>query len=626
MNLPFTAAGTAQNRQPDPGSRSDRSRQDEIAQLQAQLAAERDATREIRHKLDLVTRAGVAFSSERDVTKIMETTLNTARELTNAAGGTIYMLEEISAGNPVDPGEIASRELKFVCLQNETLRAAANSDTMELMPPVPLELTGEPNLSNVSAYCANTGEVLNFADVYDARGFDFSGTRAYDTSNNYRSRSMLVIPLEDHENNIIGVLQLINRRHTDGAIIEFSVDDIDLVKSVSHPAAASITTQRLIADQVGLFNAFVTVLAEGLGEKSAHTFNHIRRVAALGEAMSESLSHWDEGIYKDISYSADEMAEMRLAGWLHDIGKLTTPEHIVSKQAKLQLVMDRFELIVERFNSKRKDYRIDMLEQQLQAAKRGEPEDTFTRSSRDYDIRTQELEQYLHALLPANCGAERMPAQQVALVEELGRMTLESYFSADVIMQNGYPVVGHVTTENHLAPLIDSAERDNLLIRHGTLNQAERAAINNHADRSWRWLMALPFPRKQRRLPLYAGAHHEHLNGSGHPNGLSAVDLPLQSRILAIADIYEALVANDRPYKQAMKLSEAMDVLGGMVRKGNLDAEVMAIFLKSGGYLEFAREHLDPHQIDSVDIDAWMANYYVEPLPPRDLLNQPSVN
>ena len=318
------------------------------------LSEEQLSTLESRRKLDLVTRAGVSFTRERDISNILEITLNTARNLTNADGGTIYMLDEVFADNPIDPGEIASRTLKFVALQNETMNTNLKGEDITMMPPVPLEVDGELNLANVSAYCANTREMLNFADVYDAEGFDFSGTRSYDEANGYRSQSMLVIPLEDHENSIIGVLQLINRRLDGEQIIPFSDEDIELVQSVSFPAAASITTQRLIDEQVTLFNAFVTVLAEGLGEKSPHTYNHIRRVAALGELMSESLTNWDQGLYADYCFDEDQMAEMRLAGWLHDIGKMTTPEHIVSKQVKLQFVMDRFEMIVERFNSKMK--------------------------------------------------------------------------------------------------------------------------------------------------------------------------------------------------------------------------------------------------------------------------------
>lgn len=571
---------------------------------------------ESRRKLELVTRSGVIFTRERNISNILETTLNTARNLTNSDGGTIYILEEIYADNPIDPGEIASRNLNFVALQNETMNTSLKGGDIDMMPPVPLEIDGKPNLSNVSAYCANTGEMLNFDDVYDADGFDFSGTRSYDEANGYRSQSMLVIPLEDHENSIIGVLQLINRRMSDGSIGGFTPEDIELVQSVSFPAAATITQQRMINEQVNLFNAFVTMLAQGLGEKSPHTYNHIRRVAALGEAISASLSNWDEGIYADVKYNADEMAEIKLAGWMHDIGKITTPEHIVSKQVKLQFVMDRFEMIVERFSSKIKDYKIDMLEKQLAASRAGASEIELAELQKQYDEKVALKQQQLKALFKANRGSEEMPAEQIALVEELARETLDSFYETEVVIDHGYPLLKSFAARAHKAPLIDDWEKANLLIQRGTLSTAERDQIKLHADRSWRWLMELPFPRKQKRLPLYAGAHHEHLNGSGYPNGIDGKQMPMQSRILAIADIYEALVANDRPYKEPMPLSQAMAILGEMVKCGNLDGELMKIFLQSGDYMAYAEEYLSPEQIDEVDIDAWLADYYVAPEKP----------
>ncbi len=450
------------------------------------LSDDQIAELESRRKLDLVTRSGVTFTRERDIANILETTLNTARNLTNSDGGTIYMLEEVYANNPIDPGEIASRHLKFVALQNETMDTNLKGDDIDIMPPVPLELNGSANLGNVSAYCANTGELLNFDDVYDAEGFDFTGTRSYDEANGYRSRSMLVIPLEDHENNIIGVLQLINRRLPSGTIGGFTPEDIDLVQSVSFPAAASITQQRLINEQVDLFNSFVTMLAQGLGEKSSHTYNHIRRVAALGEAISESVSQWDDGIYANVHYDEDDMTEIRLAGWMHDIGKITTPEHIVSKQVKLQFVMDRFEMIVERFSSKMKDYKIEMLEAQLAAAQAGESADTIAAFADTCCEQTEALATKLETLFACNRGSEGMPEDQIALVEELAAMPVAASFSSEIVIDHGFPLLKKFERNEHDANLIDDWEKDNLLIKYGTLSNDERDQIKFHADRSWR--------------------------------------------------------------------------------------------------------------------------------------------
>ncbi len=580
------------------------------------LSAEQLNTLENARKLDLVTRAGVSFTRERNVSNILEIALNTARKLTHSDGGSIYMLHEEYANDPIDPGKIASRELRFVALQNETMNTFLKGKDIDVMPPVPLEVDGKPNLSNVSAYCAINREMLNFSDVYHAEGFSFDGTRAYDKANDYRSKSMLVIPLEDHESNIIGVLQLINRRGEGDEIIPFSDEDIELVQSVSFPAAASITNQQLIDEQRELFNSFVAVLAEGLGEKSPHTYNHIRRVAALGEYLSESLSNWDEGLYADIKFDRDQMAEMRLAGWLHDIGKITTPEHIVSKQVKLQFVMDRFEMVTERFNSRVKDLRIELLEKKLAARDNGASEETLATMDADFEAEVKALSDKLQRLFKANRGGEFVSDEARSLIEELAGVPVQRQFSSEVVIDHGFPLVKSINGSNGAGTLLDDWEKENLLVNRGTLNKSERDAINLHADRSWRWLMQLPFPRKQKRLPLYAGAHHEHLNGTGYPNGIAGRDMPIQSRILAIADIYEALVANDRPYKGPMKLSVALDILGRMVKEGKLDGELMRIFLRSGDYKKYAEEYLDADQIDEVDVESWLERYYVKPEPP----------
>jgi response regulator RpfG family c-di-GMP phosphodiesterase len=310
------------------------------------------------------------------------------------------------------------------------------------------------------------------------------------------------------------------------------------------------------------------------------------------------------------------MAEIRLAGWMHDIGKITTPEHIVSKQVKLQFVMDRFELIIERCSSKMKDYKIEMLQQQLAASQAGANEDEMAALRNECDEKTTLLQKQLEALFKANRGSEDMPAEQIELVKDLASQSVETFYKTEVIIDHGFPLLKSFTAQVHKAPLIDDWEKSNLLIKRGTLTDDEREQIKLHADRSWRWLMELPFPRKQKRLPLYAGAHHEHLNGSGYPNGIVGKDMPMQARILAIADIFEALVANDRSYKEPMPLSQAMDILGGMVKAGNLDGELMKIFLQSGDYMTYAEEHLNPEQIDEIDIDAWLQAYYIVPEPP----------
>ncbi|MCP4297470.1 MAG: GAF domain-containing protein [Proteobacteria bacterium] len=568
----------------------------------------------LEEQIEILSVAGAELNKVQEQSTILEIILHTARKLTNADGGTVYVIEQEFSNNPFNPGELASESLSFEVLQNETLEIFNRSTSTKKipLPPVPLVIDGKPNHKNVSAYCANTGEIINIKDVYHTDGFDFSGAKKYDETTGYRSQSMLVIPLRDHEKQINGVLQLINRKNDGGRVIPFTKNDEVIVQSLSYQTAVSLTTQTLLKEQVNLFNAFVQVLAEGLGEKSPYTFGHIDRVAFLTVSLAIAVSDWEEGMYKHIEFDDNQKSELELAGWMHDIGKLTTPEHIVSKSVKLKSVFDRIELIVERFNSKVKDIEIEALNREIEGLKQNKGTEYFEKIIEDRKTEIAKLAEDIAALCQANLGGEFLTDELSDRIEKVSKVPLLNHFhmeTKDVAGEEIFVGVKLKETAQH-SFLLNKAEKDLLMIQRGTLSAEERGIINDHADRSWRWLMKLPFPKKMMKLPLYAGAHHETLDGKGYPNALKANQQPIQSRIIAIVDIFEALTASDRPYKRPMQLSKALEILGSVVKKGELDAEVVSIFLKSGVYLEYAEEFLDKDQIDEVDIDHWIQTYY----------------
>jgi HD-GYP domain-containing protein (c-di-GMP phosphodiesterase class II) len=574
----------------------------------------------LERQIEILSVVGAELNTVQEQSAILKIILRTARELTNADGGTVYIIEQKFSDNPYDPGKLTSEALSFEVLQNETLnifKRSTNSKKISLSP-VPLKINGKPNHTNVSAYCANTGEIVNISDVYHADGFDFSGTKKYDETTGYRSKSMLVIPLRDHEKRINGVLQLINRQDSKGEVIAFDENDEAIVQSLSYQTAVSLTTQNLLKEQVNLFNSFVRVLAEGLGEKSSCSFGHINRVAHLTVAMAKAVDNWDQGIYNGIHFNEDQNEELKLSGWMHDIGKLTTPEHIVSKSVKLKTVFDRIELVAERFNSKVKELEINALKKQLEGIKQKKPPAYFTQLEEEKQKSMDTLEEGISILCKANIGGEFLPDEIRKKIEEMSQIPLDNFFH--VVRENvsGKEEIIDITMERTAVTetLLSEYESSLLLIKRGTLSDEEREIINEHADRSWRWLTKLPFPQKMRKLPLYAGAHHETLNGTGYPNKLNASQLPIQSRIIAIVDIFEALTASDRPYKKPLTLSSALNILGRMVKNGALDAEIVKIFLKTGLYLEYANEFLNTNQIDEVDIDQWLEIYY-----PQDFKN-----
>ena len=571
---------------------------------------------EQERQIDILSVAGAELSKLQRQGTALELILNTARNLTNSDGGTVYIVVEKMNDDPFNPGDIESRSLSFEVLQNETmntyLRKKNNGE--DILPPVPLEEDGEPNLKNVAAVCANTGKIINIPDVYNAKGFDFSGMKKYDQTTGYHSKSMLVLPLRDHENELIGVLQLINRQTKDGKTIPFSKNDQTIVHAMAYQAAISLTTQKLLKGQVNLFNAFVRVLAEGLGEKSPYTYGHINRVAQLSVDLAATISDYNDGMYKDIRFDETQMEEMRLAGWMHDIGKLTTPEHVVSKSIKLELLIDRFELILERYNSKIKDLEIAYLNKKLVGIENKEPEAFFKKLENSKKHEIENLVKDLKVINKTNTGGEFLEEAVEKLVHKNARIKIDQYLKVEKENVLGQKRITNVSLSKKIlkSPIIDPIEKDYLLIAKGTLSDKERKVINDHADRSWRWLMRLPFPKKMVKLPLYAGAHHETLEGNGYPNQLVDEQLPIQSRIIAVVDIFEALTANDRPYKPPMSLSKALMILGNMVKDGDIDAEIVKIFLDSRLHEKYAAQFLDKNQIDEIDVEDWIKKYYPE--------------
>ncbi|MBT6616333.1 MAG: GAF domain-containing protein, partial [Deltaproteobacteria bacterium] len=362
---------------------------------------------EHERQLDILSIAGAELSKEQDQSSALALILYTARNLTNADAGTVYSVYDEFYDDPFNPGELKSKSLIFEEMHTESCN---KYDTKPDAPPVPMEIDGQPNNRHVSAYCANTGKIVNIPDAYNEKGFDFSGTKKYDQMNNYRSKSMLVLPLRDHENQINGVLQLINRQTADGDVIAFTKNDQTIVQAMSYQAAISLTTQKLLQEHIRLFDSFVQVLAEGLGEKSFYTYGHINRVAELSLLLAEEVSQWNEGLYQRIQFDKNQMEELRLAGWMHDIGKLTTPEHVVSKPIKLQLLHDRFEMIIQRFNSKIKDLEIEALTKKVKGLEEGADPDYFDNIEKEKEEKTAELIEDLQQINQGNVGGEFLEA------------------------------------------------------------------------------------------------------------------------------------------------------------------------------------------------------------------------
>jgi HD-GYP domain-containing protein (c-di-GMP phosphodiesterase class II) len=501
-----------------------------------------------------LVKIGLGLSSEKNIDRLLERIVREARNFTNADGGTLYIRE-------------SEREvLDFAIVQNDSLGVfMGGSGEVISWPSVPLRLgdNGE-NHRNVSAHCALTGEPVNISDVYDAAGFDFQGTRDFDASTGYRSRSMLVIPLRDHEDEVIGVLQLLNAKDREtGAVVPFPVHEVGMVMSLASQAAIALTKMRLVRGLENLLDAFVRTIGDAIDEKSPYTAGHVFRVANLTEQIALEVNKATTGKFALVNFSADELAEIRMAAWLHDVGKITTPEHLMDKATKLQAIFDRIELIRHRVEISRLNDEMARLENE--PCPRRE-----RRSVAPLVEKEEEWQEIVNFLDRINLGGEGLSAESIEKVRQLAGFT--------------YAMCGMEL------PLLAPDEVENLCVQKGTLTAAERKVMNHHVEMSIKMLEGLPFPKKLRNVPAYAGMHHEKLNGTGYPRGIGNGAIPLPARMLALADVLEALTAADRPYKQGKMLSEAMSILEGMVGRGDLDGDICDLVVDSGLVVRFAQD------------------------------------
>ncbi|MEE9913472.1 MAG: GAF domain-containing protein [Deltaproteobacteria bacterium] len=507
-----------------------------------------------------LTQIGVALSAEKDIDRLLEKILTEARIITRADGGTLYLMMD------------NERELHFALVQNESLGLNMGGTGKKMTWP-PVKLTGVDGLANhanVSAYVAITGQPVNIADVYDAPGFNFEGPRAFDRETGYRSQSMLVVPMRDHSNDIIGVLQLLNATDPDtGQVIPFSEEAQELAWSLASQAAVALTNNILIAELENLLDSFIQSIAIAIDEKSPYTGGHVRRVAELTMRIAEKINKTSEGYYAPAHFSDDEMRELRMAAWLHDIGKITTPEHVVDKSTKLEKVYDRIEDVRVRF---------ELLKREYQSAIKNTRENLNRHPTQDLDREIKALDEEYQFLVQVNNGSEFIQDHMIERIKQIAQRKW--------------------STSTQTLPLLTEDEIYNLSIRRGTLNDEERIIINNHAAITYKMLAKLPFPRKLKNIAVYAAAHHEKIDGSGYPLGLKGDKLSLQSRIIAMADIFEALTAKDRPYKKGKTLEEALSIMELMVKDQHIDSHLYELFIKEKIYMDYAVRELTSQQLD----------------------------
>jgi HD-GYP domain-containing protein (c-di-GMP phosphodiesterase class II) len=502
--------------------------------------------------------------------RLLEMILDEAKAFTKADGGTLYLKS--------DDG----KHLNFKVVKTDSLRISMGGTHGPInWPALPLYLEDNtPNISMVAVTCALIGDVINIEDVYNVDGFNFDGTRKFDESTGYRSKSMLVVPLKDNEDEIIGVLQLLNRReHREK--MPFTKDNEHITLSLASQAAMAINNARLINDLEALLMSFIQTIATAIDEKSPYTGGHIKRVAQITEMLAQAIHEDADGEYKDINYNEDDFKMLRISAWMHDIGKITTPEYIVDKATKLETIFDRIEHVKSKFDLLKKDKEIEFLNQKISLIESNSI-DKLKELEKTYNETLQQIDDDLEFIITINKGGEFMADNKIERLNQIAEYKIEK----DTQKVN-------ILTENEIY---------NLAIRKGTLTEEERLKINDHAKLSLKMLQNLPFPKKLTRVVDTAANHHEKLSGKGYPRGLDESELTLESRILAIADIFEALSASDRPYKDAKKLSECMKILSFMAKDREIDPKLLKFFYEKELHTKYGKEFLKEEQIDEAKL------------------------
>ncbi|MGM0623003.1 MAG: HD domain-containing phosphohydrolase [Campylobacterota bacterium] len=502
-----------------------------------------------------LNKIAVALSCQRNFEKLLEMILQQAKEFTAADAGTLYMLNE----------KKQTLEFKSVITDSLGIKMGGSKEAIT-WDPLPLyDANAQPNKMMVAVKAALEGQVINIADVYESKEFNFSGTKAFDNSTGYVSKSMLVVPMKNHEDKVIGVFQLINRQNKKGQITHFDSADEFALKALASQAAVSITNTNLINSLEELLDSFIKSIAAAIDAKSPYTGDHVKKVAHFTDMIAKKIDSCQSGTFRDVSFNKQQLRELHIAALMHDVGKIATPTHIMDKATKLETIFDRIEVIRLRFALYLSQKRLQILEQ--------------GGDSKQLEAIEQEVAHDLEFLAQVNIGGEFMSEQKIARVKDIATKK--------------------VTIEGQKINILTDDEVKNLCIVKGTLTPKQMQVMHDHASLSDAILSQLPFPKKLQKVPEIASRHHEKLNGKGYPHGLSAKDLSLESRLLAVADIFEALSASDRPYKKAKKMSEIEKILAYMVKDGEIDGDIVAFIYEHKLHLEYAKHYFSAHQLDT---------------------------
>ena len=527
-----------------------------VKQLEDALARKDVELRELN-------RIGIALSAERDTDALLELILAKSREITCADAGSLYLVER--------SGEGALDRLRFKLAQNDSVDVPFEEFTMPL------------DESSIAGHVAVTGRVVNVADAYRLpEGSSFRISRSFDEKSGYRTKSMLVVPMRDHQNAIIGAVQLINKKRDPKALLQpvalveeevvaFTSVDEDLAGSLASQAAVAFENANLLKEIKALFDKFIRAAAKAVEARDEVTSDHSERVAELTVAIAESVDRLTTGPYAQTRFTREQIQEIRYAGLLHDFGKVAVQEKLLGKRKKLYAT--RMVAVKQRFAYILKSFETDYLRARLEAMARGAGAGEIAALEAAFLARKARTEKVRDAVIRAN---------EPTVVEEenfSALMDLPRRKFPDHNAEDDFPV--ELWAEE---PHLSEDEIEALSIRRGTLTDRERREIESHVSHTYDFLRQIPWTGEFSRIPEIAWAHHEKLDGTGYPRGIKSAEIPIQSKMMTISDIYDALRAVDRPYKKAVTPERAIDILQKDVQGGRLDGELLRVFVEAKIY------------------------------------------
>ncbi|MGP1484608.1 MAG: HD domain-containing phosphohydrolase [Campylobacter sp.] len=504
-------------------------------------------------KFEKMLDINLELADEQNLDIMLQKILTYTRELTHSDGGSLYLISK------------DKKFLDFKVIQNDSLGInLIENPHNKLFDSMPLYLEdGSENHTRVAVISALQNKVINICDIYKSKEYDFNGAKNFDEHSGYETKSMLVFPLINHEEEVIGVIQLINKfLHADHPIC-YNKTDEKIAKIFSAQAGMVLTNTQLILNLEEFLDAFVSTIASAIDAKSKHTINHITKISKLAPMIAKSINS-DNSVYQDVNFTQNEINEIELAAKLHDIGKISMPETVMDKATKLHRIMDGIELVKHRIEILKRDTEIAYL--------KGES------TVEEFNAHITLLKSEFEFIKRVNKGSEFMRSEDI---EKINLMSKYIY-----------------TIDGEQRHLLSDVERYNLLIEKGTLTQEEKDIMNSHAQLTLDMLKMLPFPKKYQNVFHIAVNHHEKLNGKGYPRGLSADELTTSDRIMILSDIFEALTSHSRPYKGAMKLSEAFNILNSMADRGEIDKKMLEFFKTSQALKDYMRQELFADQID----------------------------